>query len=203
MGLERLGFFRLKRVRRGRIVFSFCSLFVVPEGDFVSDSEFNAAVVETSTSDGAFIVADLSKKLAHASRIFMQKAMADADLRVKSATEKLSLSEKLRRAEAEVLALRDENTQLKGKCTRLEAAARDNEKVLENLRKTVEDDANEKKALRDRVSKLEAIQTRVAELEGVFSEVAAGADTVYQEYRKALAALGAEPAEGPQVFFQL
>jgi len=49
----------------------------------------------------------------------------------------------------------------------------------------------------------------VAELEGVFSEVAARADTVYQEYRKALAVLGAEPlplpepAEGPQVFFQL
>ena len=173
------------------------------------DSEFNAAVAETSTSDAAFIVADLSKKLAHASRILMQKAKVDADLRVKSATEKLSLSEKLRRAEAEVLALRDENTQLKGKCTRLEAAVRDNERVLENLRKTVEDDANEKKALKDKVSELEAIQTRVAELEGVFSEVAARADAVYQEYRKALAALGAEPlplpepAEGPQVFFQL
>ena len=107
MGLERLGFFPLKRVRRGRIVFSFCSLFVVPEGDFVFDSEFNAVVAETSISDAAFIVADLSKKLAHASRILMQKAEADADLRVKSATEKLSLSEKLRRAEAEVLALRD------------------------------------------------------------------------------------------------
>ena len=71
MGLERLGFFRLKRVRRGRIVFSFCSLFVVPEGDFVFDSEFNAAVAETSTSDAAFIVADLSKKFAQASRILM------------------------------------------------------------------------------------------------------------------------------------
>ena len=173
------------------------------------DSEFNAAVAETSTSDAAFIVADLSKKLAHASRILMQKAKADAELRVKSATEKLSLSEKLRRAEAEVLALRDENTQLKGKCTRLEAAARDNERVLENLRKTVEDDANEKKALKDKVSELEVIQTRVAKVEGVFSEVAARADAVYQVYRKALAALGAEPlplpepAEGPQVSFQL
>jgi len=98
---------------------------------------------------------------------------------------------------------------LKGKCTRLEAAASDNEKVLENLRKTVEDDANEKKALRDKVSELESIQTRVVEVEGVFSEVAARADAVYQEYRKALAALGAEPlplpepAEGPQVFFQI
>ena len=48
-------------------MFSFCSLFVVPEGDFVFDSEFNAVVAETSTSDAAFIVADLSKKLAHAS----------------------------------------------------------------------------------------------------------------------------------------
>ena len=95
MGLERLGFFPLKRVRWGRIVFSFCSLFVVPEGDFVFDSEFNAAVAETSTSDAAFIVADVSKKLAEASRILMQKAKADADLRVKSATERLSLADKL------------------------------------------------------------------------------------------------------------
>jgi len=45
--------------------------FGVPEGDFVFDSEFNAAVAETSTSDAAFIVADLSKKLAQASRILM------------------------------------------------------------------------------------------------------------------------------------
>ena len=54
MGLERLGFFPLKRVRRGLIVLSFCSLLVVPEGDFVFDSEFNAAMAETSTSDAAF-----------------------------------------------------------------------------------------------------------------------------------------------------
>ena len=45
------------------------------------------------------------------------------------------------------------------------------------------------------------------ELEQVFTEVARRADGVYQEYKKALAALGAEPlplpepAEGPQVFF--
>ena len=45
-------------------MFSFCSIFGVPEGDFVFDSEFIAAVAETSTSDAAFIVADLSKKLA-------------------------------------------------------------------------------------------------------------------------------------------
>ena len=132
------------------------------------DSEFNAAVAETSTSDAAFIVADLSKKLVQASRILMQKAKADADLWVKSATEKLSLSERLRRAEAEVLALRDENAQLKGKCTKLEATTRDNEKVLENLRKTVENDANEKQALKGKVKELEAVQTRVTELEGVF-----------------------------------
>ena len=86
----------------------------IPEGDPVFDVEFNAAVAETSTSDAAFIVADLSKKLAHASRILMQKTKADADLRVKSATERLSLADKLRRAEAEVLALKDENKQLKG-----------------------------------------------------------------------------------------
>jgi hypothetical protein len=52
----------------------------------VFDSEFNAVVEETSISDTAFIVADLSKKLAHASHILMQKAKADADHRVKSAT---------------------------------------------------------------------------------------------------------------------
>ena len=173
-------------------VFRFCSTFVVSGDDFVFDSEFIAAVAETSTSDAAFIIADLSKKLAQASRILMQKTKADADLRVKSATEKLSLSERLRRAEAEVLSLRVENKQLKGKCARLEATARDNEKVLENLRKMVEDDANEKKALMDKVKELEAVQTRVAELEGLFSEVAAQGDAVYQEYRKALAALGAE-----------
>jgi len=123
----------------------------VPEGDFRLGAEFNAAVTEASTDTAAFVVPDLSKKLAQASHILMQKTKADADLRVKSATEKLSLSERLRRAEAEVLALRDENAQLKGKCTRLEATARDNEKVLENLRKTVEDDANEKNAPRVRL----------------------------------------------------
>ena len=58
-------------VRRGLIAFSFCSIFGVPECDFVFDSEFNAAVAETSTTDAAFIVADLSKKLAQASRILM------------------------------------------------------------------------------------------------------------------------------------
>ena len=57
------------------------------------DSEFNVAVAETSTSDAAFIVADLSKKFAQASRILMQKANADADLRVKSATERLGLAD--------------------------------------------------------------------------------------------------------------
>jgi len=35
----------------------------------VFDSEFNAAVAETSTSDAAFIVADLSKKLALCERV--------------------------------------------------------------------------------------------------------------------------------------
>ena len=56
-----------------------------------------------------FIVADLSKKLAHASRTLMQNDKADADLRVASATERLSLADRLRRAEAEILVLKDEN----------------------------------------------------------------------------------------------
>ena len=64
MGLARPVFSLLKRVRRGLTAFGFCSIFGVPEGDFVFDSEFNAAVEETSTSDATFIVADLSKKLA-------------------------------------------------------------------------------------------------------------------------------------------
>ena len=100
-----------------------------------------------STSDTAFIVGELSKKLTHASRMLMQKAKADVELREKSATERLSLSGKLRRAEAEVLALSEENQQLKVKCSKLESTASDNEKVLENLRRTVEVDANEKSAL--------------------------------------------------------
>jgi len=87
--------------------------------------------------------------------------------------------------------------------------AKDNEKVLESLRKTVEDDANEKVALKGKITELEAVHSRVSELERVYVEVAARIDGVYQEYKKALAALGAEalplpePAEGPQVFFQL
>ena len=180
-----------------------------PEGDFVFDSEFNAAMAETSTSDAAFIIADLSKKLAQASCILMQKAKADADLRVKSATETLNLADKLWRSEVEVLALKDENKQLKGRCIKLEVTAKDNEKVLESLQKTVEDDANEKVTLKGKITELEAVHSRVSELERVYAEVAARIDGVYQEYKKALAALGAEPlplpepAEGPQVFFQL
>ena len=81
----------------------------MPEGDFGFNAEFNAAVAETSTSDAAFIVADLSKKLAHASNILMQKAKADADLRVKRANERLSLLERLKQAEAKVEALTNEN----------------------------------------------------------------------------------------------
>ena len=198
-----------KRVRRSLIAFSFCSLFGVPEGDFVFDSEFNAAVEETSTSDAAFIVTDLSKKLAHASRILMQKAKADVDLRVKSATERLSLADKLRRAEAEVLALKDENKQLKWRCVKLETTAKDKEKVLESLRKTVEEDANEKAALKRKITELEVVHSKMDELEQVFTEVAGRAEGVYQEYKRALAALGAEPlplpepAEGSQVIFQL
>ena len=106
----------------------------------------------------------------------MQKAKADADLREKSATERLSLADKLRRAEAEVLALREENQQLKVKCPKLESTASDNEKVLESLRRTVEVDANEKSALKSRITELEWVQTRMAELERVIPEVAIRAE---------------------------
>ena len=155
-------------------------------------------MAETSTSDAAFIVADLSKKLAQASRILMQKAKADADLRVKSATERLSLADKLRRVKAEILALKDENKQMKAKCSKLETTVSDNEKVLESLRKTVESDANEKAALKGRITELEKVHAKVGELEQVFAEVASRAEGVYQEYKKALAALGAEPLPLPE-----
>ena len=112
-------------------------------------------MAETSTSDAAFIVAELSKKLANASRMLLQKAKADADLRVKGAAERLGLADKLRRADAEVLALKEENQQLKVKCSKLESTASDNEKVLESLRRTVEGDANEKAALKSRITELE------------------------------------------------
>jgi len=142
-------------------MFSLPSLFVFPEGGFVFDSEFNAAVAEASTSDAAFIVAELSKKLAHTSRTLMQKAKADADLRVASATERLGLADKLRRAEAEILALKDENQQLRAKCSKLESTASDNKKVLESLRRTVEGDANEKAALKGRITELERVQAKI------------------------------------------
>jgi hypothetical protein len=139
----------------------------------------------------------------------MQKAKAGADLRVASATERLGLADKLRQAEAEILVLKDENQQLKARCSRLESAASDNEKVLESLRRTVEGDANEKAALKSRITELEWVQAKMTELERVLPEVARRADEVYQEYKKALSALGAEPlplpepVEGPQVFFLL
>ena len=85
----------------------------------------------------------------------------------------------------------------------------DNEKVLESLRRAVEVDANEKSALKSRITELEWVQTRMAELERVIPEVARRAEGVYQEYKKALGALGAEPlplpkpVEGLQVFFLL
>ena len=74
---------------------------------------------------------------------------------------------------------------------------------------TVEGDANEKAALKSKITELEWVQAKMTELERVLPEVARRAGGVYQEYKKALAALGAEPlplpepAEGPQVFFQL
>ena len=115
----------------------------------------------------------------------------------------------MKRAEAEVQALVAENKQLKGKCAKMALAAADNEKVLENLRKTVENNTNEKVALEGRITELELVYSKVDELKKVFTEVAARAEGVYQEYRKALAVLRAEPlplpepAEGSQVIFQL
>ena len=56
---------------------------------------------------------------------------------------------------------------------------------------------------------MENVYSKVDELNQVFTEVAARTEGVYQEYRKALAALGAEPlplpgpVEGSQVIFQL
>ena len=73
----------------------------------------------------------------------------------------------------------------------------------------MERDANEKAALKGRITELERVHTKVGELEQVFAEVASRAEGVYLEYKKALAALGAEPlplpelAEGSQVILQL
>ena len=89
----------------------------------------------------------------------------------------------------------------------METTAKDNEKVLESLRKMVEEDANEKAALKGKITELEAVHSKMDELEQVFTEVASRAEGVYQEYKRALAALGAEPlplpkpAEGSQVIF--
>ena len=123
MGLARPGFFPRKKVSWRRVRFSFRLSFVITEGDLVFGAEFTAAVAETSTSDAAFIVAELSKRLAFASQALEKKAKADEDLRVKRANERLSLAEKLKRAEAEVQSLRDENWQLKVKCSKLETTA--------------------------------------------------------------------------------
>ena len=127
-------------------------------------------MAETSTSDAAFIVADLSK-LALASCVLMQKAKADADLRTSQPREKLDLAERLKRAEGEIQiltklssSLKEENKLLKDKCSKLETAAADDEKVLDNIRKTVEEDTNEKAALKGRIAVLEQVQTKVAEL---------------------------------------
>jgi len=130
--------------------------------------------------------------------MLIQKTKADANLLEKSATERLSLADKLRRAEAEVLALREENQQLKVKCSKLESTASDNEKVLESLRRTVEGDANEKAALKSRITELEWVHAKIIELERILPEVARLVDGVYQEYKKALAALGAEPLPLPE-----
>ena len=82
-------------------------------------------------------------------------------------------------------------------------------RLLIGLRRTVEGDANEKAALKWRITELERVHAKMGELEQDFTEVASRADGVYQEYNKALAALGAEPlplpepAEGSHVILQL
>ena len=154
-----------------RKVFNPSPSFWVPEGNsiFYIDAEFKAAVTETSTSDAAFVVAELSERLAFASRVLQQKAKADADLGVKQASERLSLADRLKRAEAEVQSLQDENRRLRGKCTKLESTASDNEKVLESLQRTMESDTNEKAALKNRIAELELVQSKVDELKQVFT----------------------------------
>ena len=73
----------------------------------------------------------------------------------------------------------------------------------------MERDANEKATLKGRIAELERVHAKVGELEQVFAEVASRAEGVYLEYKKALAALGAEPlplpepAKGSQAIFQL
>ena len=62
-GLGTSGILPPEKGSQGLTAFILRSIFGVPEGDFVFDSEFNAAVAETSTSDAAFIVADLSRSL--------------------------------------------------------------------------------------------------------------------------------------------
>ena len=146
-------------------------------------------MAEASTSDAAFIVGELSKRLTHASRMLIQKTKADANLLEKSATERLSLADKLRRAEAEVLALREENQQLKVKCSKLESTASDNEKVLESLRRTVEVDANEKSALKSRITELEWVQTRMADSSGSYPRLPDGPKECTRSTRRLLVPL--------------
>ena len=148
-------------------------------------------MAESSTSDAAYIVADLGKKLALASRVVVQKAKADADLRTSQPREKLDLAERLKRAEGEIQiltklssSLKEENKLLKDKCSKLEAAAADDEKVLDNIRKTVEEDTNEKAALKGRIAVLEQVQTKVVELEKHFGEVLAGPKVCIKSTRR-------------------
>ena len=59
-------------------VFNPSPSFWVPEGNsiFYIDTEFKAAITETSTSDAAYVVAELSERLAFASQVLQQKAKA-------------------------------------------------------------------------------------------------------------------------------
>ena len=52
-----------------------------------------------------------------------------------------------------------------------------------------------KVALKGRITELELVHSEVAKLKQAFTEIAAWAEDVYQEYKKALAVLGMEPVE--------
>ena len=70
----------------------------------------------------------------------MKKLTSNEENRRKQASETLGLMDRLKTAEEQVRTLKnlwdllmEENAILKGKCSKLEAAVSDNEKVLENL----------------------------------------------------------------------
>jgi polyhydroxyalkanoate synthesis regulator phasin len=80
----------------------------------------------------------------------------------------------------------------------------DNEKVLVNLRASVEDDANKISELTKRVKRLEAkakkkdetighLCDEASKIEKVITVMVSRSELIYKEYKAALAAFGAEP----------